>query len=197
MFCWFAVGCLNNDRTVMSRPYAWRVLACLPILKGSACTKVSKEWQTQRRLSLYHSAMAPIIAEVNEICSKDAYYRFADKTVRKGRGFWHLLCMDGAEIAAASMCGTDNCPTCECPKEELDSTEDTYRLRHIEAVRSDVEKARAEHLNADGTVKERHKEKVPTSNNCLRVKIRPYSLPYNMLYDMLFAWSSSLTKNGP
>ena len=100
MFCWFAVGCLNNDRTVMSRPYAWRVLACLPILKGSACTKVSKEWQTQRRLSLYHSAMAPIIAEVNEICSKDAYYRFADKTVRKGRGFWHLLCMDGAEIAA-------------------------------------------------------------------------------------------------
>ena len=54
MFCWFAVGCLNNDRTVMSRPYARRVLACLPILKGSACTKVSKEWQTQRRLSLYH-----------------------------------------------------------------------------------------------------------------------------------------------
>ena len=54
MFCWLAVGCLNNDRTVMSRPYARRVLACLPILKGSACTRVSKEWQTQRCLSLYH-----------------------------------------------------------------------------------------------------------------------------------------------
>ena len=40
-------GCLNNDRTVMSRPYAWWVLACLPNLKGSACTNTSKEWQAQ------------------------------------------------------------------------------------------------------------------------------------------------------
>ena len=81
----------------MSKPYAWRLLACLPILKGTACTNTSKEWQTQRRLALYHSALAPIIDEVNEICSKNAYYRFADKLVRQGRWFWHLLSMDGAE----------------------------------------------------------------------------------------------------
>ena len=40
----FAVGCLNHDRTVMSRPFAWCILACLPILKGSACTNTSKDW---------------------------------------------------------------------------------------------------------------------------------------------------------
>ena len=78
----------------MSKPYAWRVLACLPILKGSACTNTSKNWQAQRRMGLYHSAMAHIIPEINDICSKDDYYRFADKLVRQGRGFWHLLCMD-------------------------------------------------------------------------------------------------------
>ena len=143
----------------MSKPYAWRVLACLPILKGSACTNTSKEWQTQRCLALYHSAMAPIIDEVNQICSKNAYYRVADKLVRQGRGFWHLLSMDGAEIAAATMCSTDNCPTCECPKSQLDNTEDTYNLRHAESVRLAVEKARSEHLNADGTIKDRHIEK--------------------------------------
>jgi hypothetical protein len=35
----------------------------------------------------------------------DRYYRFADKVVRPGRAFWHLLSMDGAEIAAAALCG--------------------------------------------------------------------------------------------
>ena len=144
----------------MSKPYAWRVLACLPILKGSACTNISKDWQAQRRMGLYHSAMAHIIQEINDICSKDDYYRFADKLVRQGRGFWHLLCMDGAEIAAATMCGTDNCPTCECPKAELDSTEKTYPLRRTATVRQKVEQARAEHLRADGSIKQDHKEKV-------------------------------------
>lgn len=110
-----AVGTLNNDRTVMSKPYAWRVLACLPILKGSACTNTSREWQTQRRLALYHKAMAPIIDEVNEICY-------------------------------------------------LDSSDDTYPLRHTASVRIAVEKARTEHLNADGSIKDRHKEKVFPTN---------------------------------
>ena len=73
----------------MSRPYAWRVLACLPILKGSACTNTSKDWQpeAQRSMALYHSAMAHImiIPELNDICAKDDYYRFADKLVLQGR----------------------------------------------------------------------------------------------------------------
>ena len=116
--------------------------------------------QALRRMALYHSAMAHIIPEINHICSKNDYYRFADKVVRQGRGFWHLLCMDGAEIAAATMCGTDNCPTCECPKAELDNTEDTYPLRRTESVRKQVVQARAEHLNADGTIKDNHKEKL-------------------------------------
>ena len=166
-----AVGCLNNDRTVMSRPYAWRILACLPILKGSACTNTSKNWQTQRHMALYHSAMAHIIPELKDICAKDDYYRFAVKLVRQYRGFWHLLCMDGAEIASATMCdsGTDNCPTCECPKAELNSTEHTYPLRSTETIRKKVEQARAEHLKADGTIKQDHKEKVCSTYSILHV----------------------------
>ena len=140
--------------------YAWSILACLPILKGSVCTNTSKDWQAQRRMALYHSAMAHIIPELNDICAKDDYYRFADKLVRQGRGFWHLLCMDGAEIAAATMCGTDNCPTCECPKAELANSEDTYPLRTTDSVRKKVEEARAEHLRADGSIKDDHKDKV-------------------------------------
>ena len=161
------MGSLNNDKTVMSKPYAWRVLGCLPILKGAACTNTNKEWQSQRRLALYHAAMAPVIDEINEICSKDDYYRFADKLVREGRGFWHLLSMDGAEIAQATMCTTDNCPTCECPKAQLDNTDDIYALRDTEAVKKEVERERRRLLNADGSIKARCGEEVSQSLNSM------------------------------
>ena len=156
----FSVGCLNNDRTVMGRSFAWRLLACLPIMKGSACTNTDKEWQRLRRLSLYHRAMEPIVADANEVCSIDRYYRFADKVVRLGRAFYHFLSIDGAEIAAATLCGTDNCPTCECPKAELDNTEDTYPLRKTSEVKKAVEDGRARLLNADESVKANKKSAV-------------------------------------
>ena len=61
------------------------------------CTNTSKELQAQRCIALYHSAIAHIY-EINDICSKNDYYQFADKLVRQGRGFWHLLCMDSAQL---------------------------------------------------------------------------------------------------
>jgi hypothetical protein len=73
----------------MSRPYAWRVLGILPILKASACTNTDKDWQAQRRLSLYHRAMDPVIAEINELCKTERYYRWTDKLVRPGKAFCH------------------------------------------------------------------------------------------------------------
>jgi hypothetical protein len=39
-----SVGSLNNNRTVISSTYAWRPLACLPILKTSAFSNVNKDW---------------------------------------------------------------------------------------------------------------------------------------------------------
>ena len=72
--------CLNNDRTVMSHTHKWRPLVCLPILKGSSCTNVNKDWQAYH-YDLYHSAMAPIIADVNHICSTDRHFRFADPSL--------------------------------------------------------------------------------------------------------------------
>ena len=62
--------------------------------------------------------------------------------------------MDGTEIAAATMCGTNNCFTCEYPKTEVDNTEDNYQLGHNESVRKKVEQARAEHLNAESSLME-------------------------------------------
>ena len=157
----------------MSRPYAWRVLGILPILKASACTNTDKSWQMQRRLDLYHRAMDPVIAEINELCKTARYYRWADKMVRLGLAFWHIISMDGLEIAATALSSTMECPTCECPKDELSRTDKLYPTRSTEHVRAGVNKARKELLNRDGSIKERCIGKVEDAEKALKMKIRP------------------------
>ena len=68
--------------------------------------------------------------------------------------------MNGAEIAAATLCGTDNCPTCECLKAELHNTEETYPFRKISTVKKAVDDGRARLLNADESVKTNKKSAV-------------------------------------
>jgi hypothetical protein len=104
--------------------------------------------------------MAHIVADVNDLCSTDRHYRFADKIVRCGRGFWHFLSLDGAEIAAATLFGTDKCPTCECPKSELDNTGTQFPFRKTSEIKKQVEAGRARLLNPDGTVKQGKKTEV-------------------------------------
>ena len=133
-----AVGCLNNDRSVLSKSYAWRPLALLPILKGSACTETNDDRIRHRRAELYHSSMEHIIADINELCSKDIYISFADGQVRCSRAFYHLLVMDGQEVGAALMCDVNQCPVCTCPHSELDRTDVFFPYRNTESVKSAV-----------------------------------------------------------
>jgi hypothetical protein len=66
----------------MSCPFAWRILVILPILKASACTNSDKDWQRQRRLNMFHRAMDPVIAEINDLWKTPRYYCWVDKMVR-------------------------------------------------------------------------------------------------------------------
>ena len=127
-------------------------LACLPILKGSDYTNTSKDWQAYHRSALYHSAIAPIVVYVNDIRSVDLHFRFADKIVLRGRGFWCLLSPDGAEIAAATTCWAVNRTTCECPKDRLAYNYETWERRTVSKLKKAVDDARAALLNADGSV---------------------------------------------
>jgi hypothetical protein len=68
-------GCLNNDRSVLAKSYAWRSAALLPILKGSACAETNDNWVCHRRMERYHSSMDHIIADIDVLCSKDMYLR--------------------------------------------------------------------------------------------------------------------------
>jgi hypothetical protein len=63
----------NNDRSVVSKAYAWHLLAILPILKGSVYTDTGEDWLRHRRLELFHRSMDHIIQDINDLCSRDIY----------------------------------------------------------------------------------------------------------------------------
>ena len=151
----------------MSHPFAWRVLGILPILKASACTNTDPDWQRQHRMNMFHRAMDLVITEINDLCKTPRYYRWADKMVRLGLAFWHIISLDGLEIAAAALSSTMECPTCECPKDELDRTDKLYPVRSTADVQAGVEKARAELLNRDGSIKDRCVGKVILGSKCI------------------------------
>ena len=154
-----AVGCLNNDRSMLSKSYAWRPLA-IPVLKGSSCTETSDEWIRHRRLELYHRSMDHIIADINQVCSRDIHLRFAEGLVRCSRAFYHLLVMDGEEVGKALLCDVNQCPVCTCPHNELDRTDVSYPYRDSETVKFAVKAAQEEHLDDNGAVKPGHHEEV-------------------------------------
>ena len=100
--------CLDNDEGVMSHPYTWHVLGIQSILKASDCTNNAVQWQRKCCLDMYNLALDPVIAEINDTCKTTAcrYYHWADKLVCLGMAFWHMMSMDGLEIAATALCST-------------------------------------------------------------------------------------------
>ena len=154
---------MNNDRTVMCKPYAWKVLGILPVLKASAFTNQDEEWQKQRQLRLYHGSMDYVIADENELCKEGRYFRFADKKVRFVKFVHFFTSMDGLELAASALTSTRDCPTCECPRELLGTTSRLYPIRDTQKLRNAVAKARAELLNPDESIKCRCIDKVDIS----------------------------------
>ena len=85
-----AVGSQNNDIHVMSKSYAWRPLACLPILKNKLMEITDPTAQARRRLGLYHACLEHIIEQINALIKEPFYLRFADRKVRLCQTFYHV-----------------------------------------------------------------------------------------------------------
>jgi hypothetical protein len=85
----------------MPRPYAW--LDILHILKATACTNTDKDGQRQRRLDMFHRIQSSLRSMACALRKTARNYRWADKLVRVGCAFWHIISMDGLEIAATAL----------------------------------------------------------------------------------------------
>ena len=119
-----------------------------------AFTNQDEEWQKQRQLRLYHRSMDYVIADENELCKVGRYIHCADKMVSFVQFFHFFTSMDGLELAATALTSTKDCPTCECPRHLLGPTKRLYPIRNTHELRKAVEKARAELLNPDESIKD-------------------------------------------
>jgi hypothetical protein len=119
----FSVTSRNLDSSIMNEPHAWRVLGMLPILKYSSTLHLSDEKRAERRLRLFHYCIGILSDRLDQICSVDNNFLYADGVVRRTRPFFHFLIMDGLEISVNALCPIDTCPSCWCPKQELDNTQ--------------------------------------------------------------------------
>ncbi len=104
--------------------------------------------------------MDHIIQDINELCSRDMYIRFADDKVWCGRAFYHLLVMDGAKVAAAFLCDVNQYPGRTCPRSELDRTDVSYAYHDTESMKQEVDAAQSEHMDDGAEVKERRKTNI-------------------------------------
>lgn len=75
----------------------------------------------------------------------------------------------------ATQCWTGDCPSCWCPSNELDSTDEAHELRSVEMVRAQLKEARADLLNPDGKPQARKMNKVKEKQRELKCKLMPHN----------------------
>jgi hypothetical protein len=91
------------------------------------------------------------------------------------------------DIAATALSNTMECPTCKCPKDELERTDKLYPVRSSAQVGAGVEKARAELLNRHGSIKDRCIGKVYYIIQDIIYNIihDTYNFIYDFIYDVI------------
>jgi hypothetical protein len=107
----FAVASRNNDRTVSGKAYAWRLLGMMSGISKAATVAQTSEWRAERRIRLNHSCIDILVAQINDLTSRDIHIRYADKMVRRSRVFMDFLSMDGDEVSTTTMCPTTQSDT--------------------------------------------------------------------------------------
>ena len=135
-----------------------RPLALPPILKSSACTNPSAAFLQYRQLDLYYQCMGIVSEEINELCDKELYIRYADNKACRSQCFLHLCSMDGLEVSASTMCDITQCPSCVAPNDMLDNTEEAFPIGGSVTVMESVKTAQEMLLDEHKQVKERHKK---------------------------------------
>ena len=99
------------------------------------------------------------------------------------------------------LTSTKDCPTCECPRHLLGKANRLYPIRDTDVLRKAVEKARAELLHPDESIKHRCIEKVHVSyimSYVISWNITWYHINiwyHNLAYDIILWYHSMISYN--
>jgi hypothetical protein len=157
----WAVASRNNDRTVASKAFAWRLLGMMQSISKPATIVQTDEWRSERRTRLYYHSCVDIVSQqINDLNGRDIFLRFGDQKYRRSRVFLDFLCMDGDEVSHATMCPTTRCTSCWCPKQQMSDTDSVFAYRDTAEVHDKVAEERKRLLHRDGRPRDGNKQKV-------------------------------------
>jgi hypothetical protein len=74
--------------------------------------------------------------------------------------FLDFLSMDGDEVSHATMCPTVQCPSCWCPREQLNDTDEVFPLRDTQEVYEETAAERKKLLDRKGQPRQGCKQQV-------------------------------------
>ena len=134
----------------------------MPSLSKAATVSQTDEWRAERRTRLYHSCMDILVEQINALTEQNILFRFGDQMYRECRVFLDFLSMDGDEVSHATMCPTVQCPSCWCPRNQLDDTEASFPMRDTQEVYKEVASERKRLLHRDGKPRQGCKTQVST-----------------------------------
>ena len=120
------------------------------------------EWRAERRTRLNHSCIDILVEQINALTENNIFFRFGDQLYRECRVFLDFLSMDGDEVSHATMCPTVQCPSCWCPRNQLDDTEESFPPRDTQEVYKEVASERKRLLHRDGKPRQGCKTQVST-----------------------------------
>ena len=155
-----AVANRKNDRTVASKAFAWRLLGLMPSISNAATIAQTDDWRSARRTRLYHSCVDKLVQQINDLTECDIFFRFGDQKYRCSRVFLDFWCMDGDEVANATMCPVTRCTTCWCPKDQMSDTDTAFPYRSTDELRAKLAEERKRLLHSDGSPRDNCKQKV-------------------------------------
>ena len=156
----FTVASRNNDRTVGGKAFAWRLLGMMPSISKAATVSQTDEWRADRRTRLYHSCIDILVEQINDLTGRDVFLRFGDQLFRRSRVFLDFLSMDGDEVSHGTMCLTVQCPSCWCPRDQLDDTDQAFPLRDTQEVYEETAAERKRLLPRNGQPRQGCKQQV-------------------------------------
>ncbi len=147
-------------------PDCWRKGICLAPagddafhIKGGNC--VPDWWVAGRKtysfIPLMHWYLGPSNQQTD---GRDVFLRFCDQQFRRSRVFLDFLSMDGDEVSHATMCPTVQCPSCWCPRDQLDCTDNIYPLRNTQDVYEETAAERKRLLHPNGQPRQGCKQQV-------------------------------------
>ena len=132
----------------------------MPSISKAATVSQTDEWRAARRTRLYHSCMDILVDQINDLTGRDVFLRFGDQKFRNSRVFLDFLSMDGDEVSNATMCPTVQCPSCWCPRDKLDDTDEVFPVRVTQEVYEETCSERKRLLHRNGLPRDGCKQQV-------------------------------------